>query len=59
MYRRSSAYTGVSVLRAGTVDDFKLVETVLKPEIEQFLKYRVGWLKGVEGLRQCEEQLSM
>ncbi|KAF5581791.1 hypothetical protein FPCIR_9948, partial [Fusarium pseudocircinatum] len=36
MYRRSSAYEGVSILRAGTVDDFKLVETVLKPDVEQF-----------------------
>jgi hypothetical protein len=56
MYRRSSAYTGVSVLRGGTVDDFKVVETVLKPDIEQYLKHRVSWLKGVEGLRQSQGQ---
>ncbi|SCO91944.1 uncharacterized protein FRV6_16072 [Fusarium oxysporum] len=52
MYRRSSAYAGVSVLRGGTVDDFRLVETVLKPDVEQFCRHRVGWLTGIEGLRQ-------
>ncbi|KAI9159150.1 hypothetical protein HJFPF1_07158 [Paramyrothecium foliicola] len=59
MYRRSSSYLGASLLRMGTVDDFSLAETTLKPEIEQWEKHRVGWLKGIEGLRHLEEQLAI
>lgn len=51
MYRRSSAYEGVSVLRGGTVDDFKLVGTVLKPGDEQFCKYKVAWLSSIKDLK--------
>jgi hypothetical protein len=59
MYRRSSAYTGVSVLRGGTVDDFKLVETVLKPDVEQFFRHRVVWLGGIKDLRQSQGQAKL
>ncbi|KAH7151085.1 Mss4-like protein [Fusarium sp. MPI-SDFR-AT-0072] len=52
MCRRSSAYAGVSVLRWGTVDDFRLVKTVPKPDVEQFCKHKVSCLKGIESLRQ-------
>lgn len=34
----------VSVCRLGTVDDFKLDETVLRPTLEQYIKHRVDWL---------------
>lgn len=52
MYRRSSRFPGMSILRIGTVDDFNLHEGKLKPRFEQFTKDRVGWLDGVriEGL---------
>ncbi|KAJ7821366.1 Mss4-like protein [Mycena olivaceomarginata] len=49
MYRVSSGSPGMSILRIGTVDDFNLHETKLKPAVEQFIKTRVGWLHGVEG----------
>ncbi|KAF2722211.1 hypothetical protein K431DRAFT_284160 [Polychaeton citri CBS 116435] len=54
MYRVSSGFPGVSITRIGTVDDFKLHETKLKPRIEQFCKDRVNWFKGGEGVEQHE-----
>lgn len=54
MYRVSSNYPGLSILRIGTVDDFHLHETSLRPRVEQYTKDRVAWLGGVEGVRQVE-----
>lgn len=54
MYRRGEAFPGLSILRIGTVDDFNLHETKLKPRLEQFTKDRVGWFHGVDGIRQVE-----
>ena len=54
MYRRSSGYPGKSIMRIGTVDDFNLHETKLKPRIEQFVKSRVGWFTGGQGVEQIE-----
>jgi hypothetical protein len=54
MYRRGSAFPGLSICRIGTVDDFNLHETKLKPRVEQFTKDRVEWLHGVEGTKQVE-----
>jgi hypothetical protein len=50
MYRVSTDFPGMSILRIGTVDDFSLHDTKLKPELEQFTKGRVSWFKGVEGV---------
>ena len=36
-------------MRIGQVDDLALQQTVLKPQLEQFVKDRVGWCKGGEG----------
>ncbi|KAJ9618112.1 hypothetical protein H2203_009293 [Taxawa tesnikishii (nom. ined.)] len=52
MYRVGSAFPGQSILRVGTVDDFNLHETSLRPRVEQFTKDRVCWLRGVEGAEQ-------
>ena len=54
MYRRAEGYPGASILRTGTVDDFKLAETALRPTVEQYGKHRVDWLKGIEGVEQSE-----
>ena len=54
MYRVGSGFPGKSILRIGTIDDFHLHETKLKPRVEQFVKDRVGWLGGVEGAKQVE-----
>lgn len=54
MYRVGSGFPGQSILRIGTVDDFHLHETKLKPRVEQFVKDRVGWLTGAEGVEQVE-----
>ncbi|KAI3400578.1 hypothetical protein diail_2780 [Diaporthe ilicicola] len=54
MYRVSSGFPGKSILRIGTIDDFNLHETKLKPQVEFFVERRVGWLSGVEGAKQVE-----
>ena len=54
MYRVSSGFPGKSILRIGTVDDFTLHDTKLKPKAQQFIGSRVGWLgNGVPGVAQC------
>ena len=54
MNRVSSGFPGKSVLRIGTIDDFNLQETLLKPRVEQFTKDRVNWLGGAKGVQQEE-----
>jgi hypothetical protein len=54
MYRVGSAFPGQSILRIGTVDDFSVHETRLRPRVEQFTKDRVSWLHAVDGVRQVE-----
>ena len=54
MYRVSSGAPGKSILRIGTVDDFHLHETKLRPTIEQYIKTRVAWKSGTDGAKQFE-----
>lgn len=54
MYRVSSGFPGMSILRIGTIDDFHLQETKFKPQVEQFTVGRVNWLPGLEGVKQTE-----
>jgi len=56
MYRVSSGYPGMLITRIGTIDDFNLQDTKLKPRLEQFIKDRVAWLDGTEshGIRQFQ-----
>ena len=54
MYRVSSGAPGKSILRIGTIDDFSLHETKIRPQIEQFTKSRVSWLPGLEGVEKFE-----
>jgi hypothetical protein len=58
MYRVSSGYPGYSILRIGTIDDFNLQETKLKPQVEQFVEGRVKWLEKVNlGVPQVEGRM--
>lgn len=41
-------------MRIGTVDDFNLMETKLRPRVEQFVKDRVEWLEGARGVMQVD-----
>jgi len=59
MYRRGVGFLGASILRIGTVDDFKLGETALRPTIEQYAKHRVDWIKDIENMVQIEGQASV
>ncbi|KAF2170715.1 hypothetical protein M409DRAFT_51707 [Zasmidium cellare ATCC 36951] len=54
MYRISSGFPDMYVLRLGTVDDFALHEGKLRPSVEQFTKDRVSWFHGGEGVKQYE-----
>lgn len=55
MYRVSSGYPGMSILRTGAVDDFNLHDTKLKPKVQQFVGSRVGWMgNGLSGTPQCK-----
>jgi hypothetical protein len=54
MYRIGEAYPGHSILRIGTVDDFTLHETKLRPRVEQYTKDRVEWLHDVDGVKQVK-----
>ncbi|KAH8632211.1 hypothetical protein IG631_13894 [Alternaria alternata] len=42
------------LILTGTVDDLSLMEGVLKPRREVFVKDRVNWFHGIEGVRQSE-----
>ncbi|PQE27020.1 glutathione-dependent formaldehyde-activating gfa protein [Rutstroemia sp. NJR-2017a BBW] len=55
MYRVSSGYPGMLITRIGTVDDFDLMESKLKPRLEQYTKSRVSWFKGAEGVAQFDD----
>lgn len=52
MWRESSGFPDVKFMRIGTVDDFHLHETKLRPQVEQFVESRVGWLEPIEGVKQ-------
>jgi hypothetical protein len=54
MYRVGEAFPGRNFLRIGTVDDFHLHETKLKPKRESYVGDRVGWLCAIEGLQQID-----
>jgi hypothetical protein len=54
MYRVGAAFPGVSILRIGTVDDFKVQETKLRPQVEQFIKDRLAWVRPLEGVRHAD-----
>ena len=52
MYRVSSGLPDHSILRVGTIDDYALQETKMKPWREQFVKDRVEWFTGGVGVKQ-------
>jgi hypothetical protein len=54
MYRVGERFPGWSILRIGTVDDFSLHETKLRPRREIWVKDRCGWVAPVEGAEQVE-----
>ncbi|KAF7562307.1 hypothetical protein G7046_g1824 [Stylonectria norvegica] len=54
MYRLGASFKGMSILRIGTVDDFSLHDTILKPRVSQYTKNRVAWLHAIEGIEEIE-----
>ncbi|KAJ4294524.1 hypothetical protein N0V90_008215 [Kalmusia sp. IMI 367209] len=54
MYRIGAGFPGQSIMRIGTIDDFSLMETKLRPRREQFIKQRLSWLPGVEGTQKSD-----
>jgi hypothetical protein len=54
LYRIGTGFPGMAIMRIGTVDDFNLMETKLRPRVEQFTNDRVNWLHPAEGIKQVE-----
>jgi hypothetical protein len=54
MYRISSGFSGMRIMRLGSVDDFALLEGPLRPRLEQFGKDRVSWSH--PGAEACPEK---
>ncbi|KAI1160291.1 Mss4-like protein [Nemania serpens] len=54
LYRVSEKNPGFKILRLGTVDDFNLAETKLRPTTEQYIRDRVSWFSGCEATRKVE-----
>ncbi|KAI0891858.1 Mss4-like protein [Annulohypoxylon nitens] len=54
LYRVGAQWPGMSIMRIGTVDDFRLQETVLRPRVEQYVEERASWLEGVKGAEKAE-----
>jgi hypothetical protein len=54
MYRVGDNWPGQSIMRIGTVDDFNLAETKLRPTSELFIEDRVSWCTGVEGAQKAK-----
>ncbi|KAI1419844.1 Mss4-like protein [Xylaria sp. FL1777] len=54
LYRTSEKSPGVKILRLGTIDDFNLAETKLRPKTEQFIEDRVSWWPGCDGAEQVK-----
>ena len=57
MYRVGAGFPGMSICRIGTIDDFSLMETKLRPREEYFVRTRVNWLPGVEGTKKRDGML--
>jgi hypothetical protein len=55
MYRVAAAFPGMSILRVGSVDDFSLHNTKLRPTLEQFTKDRASWKLPTDGAKQFVE----
>ncbi|WWC58652.1 uncharacterized protein I303_101196 [Kwoniella dejecticola CBS 10117] len=51
--RISSGTPTLNYVRVGAVDDLRLHDTLLKPEVEQFVDSRAKWLKPVQGVTQA------
>lgn len=49
MYRTGATFPGMRAMRVGTVDDFAVQETALRPQMEIFVAERVRWLSAVPG----------
>lgn len=54
LFRISSGAPGNKIMRIGTIDDFNLQESKLKPRIEQYTKDRSNWCLGARNAEQHE-----
>lgn len=52
MFRKSELSPGITLMCGGTVDDFSLAETKLKPQKEIYTETRVNWMHPLEGVKQ-------
>ncbi|KAK5074614.1 hypothetical protein LTR70_010120 [Exophiala xenobiotica] len=55
LYKTAAGFPGVKIVFAGTLDGKDDIATEGKPGGELWVKYRVPWLKPLEGCQQFEE----
>lgn len=55
MYRISTANPHAAIMRIGTVDDFRLQETKLAPQVELWTRERLAWVPEMKGIAERHE----
>jgi hypothetical protein len=53
MWTESAIVPDLVIIKAGIIDDGGLAKFV--PGVESFVSRKPGWVKSVEGARQCQE----
>ena len=54
MFRAGTVAPGTKFMRGGIIDDHRLHDTMLKPEVEIFSEHRGAWVKPVDGAEQAK-----
>lgn len=52
MFRQGAFAPGTRFMRGGIIDDHRLHDTFLKPDVEIFTEHRAKWVKAVDGAEQ-------
>jgi hypothetical protein len=54
MFRAGTIAPKTRFMRGGIIDDHRLHDTILKPEVELFSEHRGAWVKSVDGAKQAK-----
>ncbi|KAL6408107.1 glutathione-dependent formaldehyde-activating protein [Ilyonectria robusta] len=54
LYVTSNAAPGIVIIKAGTLDDWRLNDTKFKPTVEIFCQYKYNWLPDIGGTTKFE-----
>ncbi|EGY21959.1 hypothetical protein VD0002_g8444 [Verticillium dahliae] len=59
MYRTSAMQEGFYIIRLGVVDDFRLAETKLRPNMEVYIGTKVDWVPQLENMAQIGDVMAL